>query len=75
MDRYTKSVLTVIAAALVVIAAQSFTQPSTAQTNAIQKVQICDSIGRCAKLRAIGLPSPSSLPTEWGLSVFTETAQ
>ena len=44
-DRYTKTVLTVIAAALVALAAQHAVQPSNAATDTVQKVAICDVSG------------------------------
>ena len=42
MDRYTKSILTVIAGALVVLVMQNTTFSATAQLAGPQKVQICD---------------------------------
>lgn len=42
IDRYTKSVLTVIAVALCVLAIQNAIRPSPAQFGAPQKVQLCD---------------------------------
>lgn len=50
VDRYTKAVLTVIAAALVTIAAQNFIGPSSAQSLGVPKVQICDARGICASI-------------------------
>lgn len=51
IDNYSKAVLTVIAAALVIIAAENLVRPSLAQTN-IQKVAICDLTGQyCAGVR------------------------
>jgi hypothetical protein len=50
-DRYTKAVLTVIAAALVAIVAQNAISPLKAQGEAPpQKVQMCDAGGNCARL-------------------------
>jgi hypothetical protein len=48
-DRYTKTVLTIIAAALVVIVIQNIGGSLSAATNGIQKVQICDA-DNCASL-------------------------
>jgi len=42
VDIYTKSVLTVIAAALVTMVAQQAIRPSAAQIGGTQRVQICD---------------------------------
>jgi hypothetical protein len=56
VDRYTKAVLTVIAAALVLLAIQGAATQSRAQFNRfdeILKVQICDPIG-CAALLPTG---------------------
>jgi len=53
MDGYSKCVLTVIAAALCVLAAQGFVTGSKAQINAIQKVQICDAADKCLLLSAV----------------------
>jgi hypothetical protein len=50
VDRYTKAVLTVIAAALVTIAAQHSISPSTAQPFTVPNVQICDARGNCASV-------------------------
>lgn len=47
---YGNVVLTVIAVALVVIAAQGMVQPSNASIDILQRVQICDDTGRCAKI-------------------------
>ncbi len=54
IDRYTKSVLTVIAAMLTLLAVQSITDRSNAQTSSVQKVQICDK-RTCATLRPVAL--------------------
>ena len=50
VDRYTKSVLTVIAGTLVVMIMQNLVGPSSAQGNGPQKVQICNFRGDCAGL-------------------------
>ncbi|GGG19632.1 hypothetical protein GCM10010964_04820 [Caldovatus sediminis] len=61
VDRYTKAVLTVIAAALCVLAAQNAVTPSQAQLGgavpapgaAVQRVAVCDVTGtRCAGIEA-----------------------
>lgn len=44
VDRYTKAVLTIIAAALVAIAAQNAMGPLNAQQG-VQRVAICDTMG------------------------------
>ena len=48
-DRYTKTVLTIIAAALVAIVMQNIGGSLSAATSGIQKVQICDA-DNCASL-------------------------
>jgi hypothetical protein len=53
-DRYTKIVLTIIAFALAIIAAENAIQPSRAYYTDIQKVQICDVLGHCADMRETG---------------------
>jgi len=50
VDRYTKAVLTVIAAALVAIVVQNCISSSAAQTASVPKVQVCDGWGNCASL-------------------------
>ena len=68
-DPYTKATLTVIAAALVTIAAQNALRPAIAQPDQIQKVQICDHTS-CAQLRSIGVFTPGrEYIEEWGLPV------
>jgi hypothetical protein len=48
-DLYTKTVLSIIAAALLALVAQNAIHPSLAQLfNDPQKVQICDNSGLCA---------------------------
>ncbi|MGH9781456.1 MAG: hypothetical protein ACRD33_06500 [Candidatus Acidiferrales bacterium] len=42
MDRYSKAALTVIAAVLIVIAAENAIRGAVAQNDTIQKVAICD---------------------------------
>lgn len=49
IDTYTKTILTVIAFALIASVGQNFTGSLQAQSRDIQKVQICDSQG-CASL-------------------------
>jgi hypothetical protein len=50
VDRYTKGVLTVIAAML----AQNAVQPTRAQVSEPLRVQICDFANRCAAVRYAG---------------------
>lgn len=48
IDRYSKAILTIIAAALVAMAAENLVRPSVAQTG-VSKVAICELDGRnCA---------------------------
>ena len=50
---YTKTVLSIIAAALLALVAQNAIHQSQAQSSAPQKVQICDAAGlHCANLRS-----------------------
>ena len=51
-DRYTKIVLTVIAAALVGLLAQNAIRPLSAESSGLQRVMICDSVNPrvCARL-------------------------
>ena len=68
-DAYTKTVLTVIAAALVTIAAQNALRPAVAQPDQLQKVQICDHTS-CTQLRPTGKFTPGKGFVEnWGLTV------
>jgi hypothetical protein len=53
IDRYTKSVLTAIALALMIIAVQNAIGPSVAQQGQ-QKVQLCDDLAHCVQLAATG---------------------
>lgn len=54
-DRYTKTVLTIIAAALVAIVAQNGIKASKAQSDEIQRVAICELRGaECANLYRVG---------------------
>ena len=53
-DRYTKGVLTVIAAALVGLLVQSAIGPSNAQNKGVSKVQICDAFETCAGFKLVG---------------------
>jgi len=65
MDRYTRAVLTVIAGALCVLAAQNAgVGRAQAQSSDVQKVAICDVGGKiCAQLvrTALGAPSLNAL--------------
>ena len=51
VDLYTKTILTIIAAALAVIAGRGFVGPSAAADDGLTKVVICDLKGRCAGVR------------------------
>ena len=53
VDRYTKSILTAIALALMIIAAQNAIGPGAAQQGQ-QKVQLCDDLAHCVQLAAAG---------------------
>ena len=70
VDRYTNAVLTVIAAALTVLAIQGTIPPSQAYTGDIQKVQICDR-RNCADLYPVSVPGtvPNLNSMDWGLWV------
>lgn len=50
METYRNAVLTVIAVALSAIALQMAIAPSYAVGDSLQRVQICDHTGRCAKI-------------------------
>jgi hypothetical protein len=50
VDRYTKAVLTVIAAALVALVVQNSIRSAGAQTSNIPRVQVCDAWGNCASV-------------------------
>ena len=65
VDRYTKAVLTVIAAALVAIVVQNSIGSSEAQSSNIPRVQVCDAWGNCASLLKIkkGFTSLNVTPT------------
>jgi hypothetical protein len=56
-DRYTKSVLTAIAACLLALVVQNSVQPSRAEYGEVQKVQICHGLGagplHCAGLAPV----------------------
>ena len=52
VDLYTKTVLTVIAASLAIIAGRGFIGRSMAADDGLTKVVICDLKGRCAGVRA-----------------------
>lgn len=65
VDRYTKTILTVIALSLVVIAAENLHWSAKAQSRDVQKVAICDVAGVfCADTE----PLPGD-PAHQGLSV------
>jgi hypothetical protein len=51
VDRYSKAVLTVIAAMLATLVFQNAVQPTQAQVSEPLKVQICDFANRCAAVR------------------------
>ena len=69
VDRYTKTVLSIIAAALIALVAQNAIHPSRAQLSTPQKVQICDPLGEnCASLGVAGRSSNSDIYA-WGLVV------
>jgi hypothetical protein len=54
-DVYTKTVLSIIAAALLALVAQNAVHPSQAQfPGPPQRVEICDSFGHCAGLSHVG---------------------
>ena len=61
VDRYTKSVLTAIALALAIIAAQNAIGPSVAQQG-LQKVQLCDDLSHCIQLAATKSGDQHGLP-------------
>jgi hypothetical protein len=61
VDRYTKSVLTAIALALMIIAVQNAIGPSVAQQGQ-QKVQLCDDLAHCVQLAATGSDDRYGVP-------------
>jgi hypothetical protein len=65
-DRYTKTVLTIIAAALVAIVIQNTGGSLRAATNGLQKVQICDDADNCASLY-------QTRGAAWRLAVTTDS--
>ena len=72
-DVYTKSVLTVIAAALCALVAQNAIPQSKAESGQLQKVQICDDHD-CVRLSPIRKRSPvGGYFLTFGLPVFAET--
>jgi hypothetical protein len=75
-DRYTKVVLTIIAFALAIIAAENAIQPSRAYYGDIQKVQLCDVIDRCAEISETRRATPG-IGGKWdyhyGLDVKTHS--
>jgi hypothetical protein len=73
VDRYTRFVLTVIALALCVIAAQNFIGVSNAQFSAPQKVQICDT-DQCLSLSPVRQKTSAGIRfLTWALPVFRES--
>jgi hypothetical protein len=67
-DRYTKAVLTVIAASLVVLVGQNFISVSNAQRS--NQFQVCDDEGQCAGVEELG--SLPGAPRRWALRVIKE---
>ena len=72
VDRYTKVVLTVIAAALTVLAIQGAVPQSQAYSHDMQKVQICDAVGDCAALMPITITYLGNRVTTYGLQVVPD---
>ncbi len=68
VDRYTKAVLTVIAVALLALAAENAIRPAAAQSDQIQKVQICDT-QNCASLSPVETQLFGRIMSSWGLRV------
>jgi hypothetical protein len=70
VDRYTKAVLSVIAAALVALVAQNVYRPSFAQSSGLQQVQICDT-QHCADLQVatVSVSKSAQLGVTYGLPV------
>ena len=70
-DRYTKIVLTIIAASLVILVGQNATRLSVAQTDRPQKVQLCNDVWRCAEMLPTNLyiQGPNA---PYGLSVVIQ---
>jgi hypothetical protein len=68
-DRYSKAVLTVIACALVAIAAENAIPAAHAQLGAPQKVQICDDM-HCADMTPVVLGKGQF--TSWALPIAQE---
>jgi hypothetical protein len=74
VDRYTKAVLTVIAAALTALAIQGLVRPLGAQTGEVQKVQICD--GRhCLSLTPHTTSTFGPPVTDWVLPARIDDVQ
>jgi len=72
-DLYSKTILTVIATSLTVLAIQNAVRPSGAQF-AVQKVQICDDLLHCANLKAL-TPTDTERSmrlSNWGLPVLPD---
>jgi len=74
VDRYTKTVLTVIAAALTLLAAQGLIRPLGAQTSDVQKVQICDK-RNCLSLSPHSNRLGGSTWTDWVLPMEIDGVQ
>jgi hypothetical protein len=75
IDRYTKGVLTVIAAALVVLAVQGLVGPLGAQiVREPQKVQLCDSL-HCASLTPHTTQLGGAPVTDWVLPMRIDGVQ
>jgi hypothetical protein len=80
VDRYTKAILTVIAATLIVVVAQNAIRPTVAQQGPL-KVQICEALNNCAELSGMMLtkdeleaearlpPGVPPIPLRYGLAV------
>jgi hypothetical protein len=74
VDRYTKAVLTVIAAALMALAIQGFIRPLEAQTRDLQRVQICDG-EHCASLSKRVTRIGRFETTDWALATQIDGLQ
>jgi hypothetical protein len=71
IDRYTKSVLTVIALALVAIVVQNGVLPARAQLDGPQKVQVCDTLGNCAGMTPVPMMIGQITAHTYALTVAT----
>jgi hypothetical protein len=78
VDHYTKGVLSIIAASLVLLVIQNATRPAAAALGNVQKVAICDELGmQCAPISFAGY-SESGIPGVpamelYGLRVVTQS--